>query len=249
MKDAHAGKMLIVKRWLVIGVIVSAGILAAYAAAQRPAGFTTQRLADNLFVIQDDNDDGNTAVFIRADGVVLVDSKSLKTGQKLLETVRGITDKPVTHILNTHHHYDHVGGNGFFPSQVEVVVHEAAAARMPTMEEFSTPERKHGLADRTFKDRLTLFSGADAIELHYFGPAHTDGDAFIVFRGLGVMHSGDTFPGMNAVAQHGGSAAAYPTTMGRAATAIAGVRTVIPGHGPLKTWQDFVDGAAALRKP
>ena len=240
--------MLRMTRSLLLGAIVTAGVLASYAAAQRPAEFTNHRLADNLFVIQDSND-GNTAVFIRESGVVLVDTKSLKGGQQLLDAVRGITTKPVTHILNTHHHYDHVGGNGFFPSQVEVVAHETAAGRMTSMTEFSTPERKHGVADRTFKDRLTLFSGADAIDLHHFGPAHTDGDAFIVFRGLGVMHAGDTFPGMNAVTQHGGSADAYPTTMSRAATTITGVRTVIPGHGPLKTWQEFADNPAAKRKP
>jgi glyoxylase-like metal-dependent hydrolase (beta-lactamase superfamily II) len=234
-------------RPLLLAAVFAAGVLAAYVAAQRPAEFVTHRIADNLFVVQDGND-GNTAVFIRAGGVVLVDTKSLKAGQQLLDAVRAITDKPVTHILHTHHHYDHVGGNPFFPSHVEVVAHETAAARMTSMEEFSTPERKHGLADRTFKDSLTLFSGPDAIELRYFGAAHTDGDAFIVFRGLGVMHAGDTFPGMNAVERHGGSAAAYPTTMGAAAAAITGVGTVIPGHGPLKTWQDFVDNAAALRR-
>jgi glyoxylase-like metal-dependent hydrolase (beta-lactamase superfamily II) len=236
------------KRWLLLGAILATGGAAAYVAAQRPPQFVTHRLADNLYVVQDSTD-GNTAVFIRDTGVVLVDTKSLKAGQQLLEAVRSITTKPVTHILHTHHHYDHVGGNPFFPNHVEVVAHETAAARMTSMEEFSTPERKHGLADRTFKDSLTLFSGADAIELHHFGAAHTDGDAFIVFRGLGVMHAGDTFPGMNAVPRHGGSAEAYPTTMGRAAAAITGVRTVIPGHGPLKTWQDFVDSAATLRQP
>ena len=234
-------------RWLVAGVILTTGLVATYLAAQQPPEFVTHRVAENFFVIQDGND-GNTAVFIRADGVVLVDTKSLKAGRQLLDTVRGITGKPVTHILNTHHHFDHVGGNPFFPGDVVVVAHETAAARMTSMEEFGAPERKHGLADRTFKDTLTLFSGADAIELHHFGPAHTDGDAFIVFRGLGVMHAGDTFPGMNAVTRHGGSVEAYPATMSRAAAAIAGVRTVIPGHGPLKTWQDFVDNAAALRR-
>jgi glyoxylase-like metal-dependent hydrolase (beta-lactamase superfamily II) len=236
-------------RWVLLGGILLAGtvIIGGYVAAQRNQEFVVERLADNLVVIKDGND-GNTAVFIRTNGVVLVDTKSLRAGQRLLDVLRTVTDKPVTHILNTHHHYDHVGGNSFFGSHVEVIVHENAATRMTTMEEFSTPERKHGLPERTFKDKLTLFSGSDAIEVHHFGAAHTDNDAFVVFRGPGVMHAGDTFPGMNAVERHGGSAAVYPATMGRAAAEITGVRTVIPGHGPVTNWQAFVDNAAALSK-
>jgi cyclase len=232
-----------------LGGILLAGtvVIGSYVAAQRNEDFVVERLADNLVVIKDGND-GNTVVFIRANGVVLVDTKSLRAGQRLLEVLRTVTDKPVTHILNTHHHYDHVGGNSFFATQIEVIVQENAATRMAGMEEFSAPERRHGLPDRTFKDKLTLFSGNDAIEMHHFGPAHTDNDAFIVFRGLGIMHAGDTFPGMNAVERHGGSAAAYSATMNRAATEITGVRTVIPGHGPVTHWQAFVDNAAALRK-
>ena len=237
------------KRWILFGAILSGGVVAALVVGQRlePPKLTVERLAHNLHVIKDQYD-GNTLVFMRAEGVVLVDTKSLRAGPLLLDEVRRLTDKPVTHILNTHHHFDHVGGNPSFAANVEVVAHEIAAGRMTSMEEFSTPERRHGLADRTFKDTLTLFAGLDTIDLHYFGPAHTDGDAFIVFRGLGVMHAGDTFPGVNVVARHGGSAEAYPTTMSRAASAITGVRTVVPGHGPLKTWQEFVDSAALLRK-
>ncbi len=235
-------------RWTYLGGILLAGIviIGGYVTAQRNQELVVERLADNLVVIKSEGD-GNTAVFIRANGVVLADTKTLRSGQRLLEVLRTVTDKPVTHILNTHHHYDHVGGNSFFGSHVEVIVHENAATRMTSMEEFSTPERKHGLPDRTFKDKLTLFAGNDTIELHHFGPAHTDNDAFIVFRGLGIMHAGDTFPGMNAAVPHGGSPAAYPTTMTRAAE-ITGVRTVIPGHGPVTNWQAFVDNAAALRK-
>ena len=237
------------KRWILLGVIVAAGTVAAIIVGQplESPKLAVERLADNLHLITDQYD-GNTLVLIRIEGVVLIDTKSLRAGQSLLETVRRITSKPVTHILNTHHHYDHVGGNPSFPATVEVVAHEIAAARMTDMEEFSTPERKHGLTDRTFKDTLTLFPGPEAIDLYYFGPAHTDGDAFIVLRGPGVMHAGDTFPGMNAVARHGGSEEAYPATMSRAASTITGVRTVVPGHGPLKTWQEFVDSAAALRR-
>ena len=54
---------------------------------------------------------------------------------------------------------------------------------MVSMGEFRDAAAKHGLADRTFKDSLTLFSGPDTIEMRYFGAAHTNGDAFIVFRG------------------------------------------------------------------
>ena len=236
------------KRLILAGAILSAGIAATFALGQREAPvLTVTRLADNLHLITDQYD-GNSLAFIRADGVVLVDTKSMSAGPLLLQELRRITPKPVTHILNTHHHYDHVGGNPTFDASVEVVAHELAARRMVPMSEFSAPERKHGLADRTFKDSLTLFQGADAIDLHYFGAAHTDGDAFIVFRGLGVMHAGDTFPGFNVVARSGGSADEYSTTMSRAAKAITGVRTVVPGHGPLKTWQDFVDEAAKLSK-
>lgn len=237
------------KRWIVLGVIVAVGAVAAMIVGQQldPPRLTVERLADNLHLITDQYD-GNTLVFVRADGVVLIDTKSLRAGQLLLEAVRRITSKPVTHILNTHHHYDHVGGNPSFPATVEVVAHEIAAARMTAMDEFSTPERKHGLTDRTFKDTLTLFAGPDAIDLYHFGPAHTDGDAFIVLRGLGIMHAGDTFPGVNAVTRHGGSEESYPATMSRAASTISGVRTVVPGHGPLKTWPEFVDSAAALRR-
>ena len=78
---------------------------------------------------------------------------------------------------------------------------------MAGMPEFRDPEHKQGLPDHTFKDTLTLFSGDDVVDLRYFGAAHTDGDAFIVFRRLGVIHVGDTFPGVNVVARDGGSAA------------------------------------------
>lgn len=232
------------KRWSILGAILGVGALAAYVAANQQPDYKVERLAGNLAVISDGND-GNTAVFIRNDGVVLVDTKSLKAGKRLLEVLRTVTTKPVTHILHTHHHYDHTGGNSFFPAQVEVIAHENAPKRMQTMQEFNGPERKQGMPDRTFAATMTLFDGADAIDLYHFGPAHTDNDAFIVFRALGVMHAGDTAPGMNAT-PHGGSADKYWETMSGAAK-INGVRTVIPGHGPVMTWQAFVDNVASLR--
>ena len=232
------------KRFVVLGVLIIAGVIAAWLATRESRELTMQKISDNLFVIVGDG--GNTAVFIRSEGVVLVDTKSENSGQAILNLVRSVTDKPITHILNTHTHNDHVGGNHFFAQNVEIVAHENTAGQMIAMDEFRDPARTHGLPDRTFKDQLTLFSGDEAIDLRYFGPAHTNGDAFIVFRALGVMHAGDTFPGMNVVAGTGGSADEYPTTMARAAAEITGVHTVIPGHGEIATWQAFIDNVESI---
>src|SRR5688572_6046462 len=97
------------KRWILLGVIAAVGTVAAMTVGQQsaPPKLSVERLADNLHLVTDQYD-GNTLVLIRAEGVVLVDTKSLNAGPLLLEAVRRITSKPVTHILNTHHHFDHV---------------------------------------------------------------------------------------------------------------------------------------------
>ena len=63
-------------------------------------------------------------------------------------------------------------------------------AKMPA---FQSATGKVGLPDRTFTDKLTLFSGRESVDLYYFGAGHTNGDAFVVFRDVRVMHAGDIF--------------------------------------------------------
>jgi glyoxylase-like metal-dependent hydrolase (beta-lactamase superfamily II) len=188
------------KRALVLGALVIVGALSAalgaaarvgQGAGQQPSAGALQvdKLKDNLYVLRGGG--GNTAAFITANGVVLVDTKLPGWGKPLLEKVKELTDKPVTTIINTHTHFDHVSGNVDFPATVEVVTHENTAKLMremrpptgfpnapPNMFEDS---KGVGLPKRTFKDQMTLGSGNDRIELHYFGPAHTSGDTFVVF--------------------------------------------------------------------
>jgi cyclase len=189
---------------------------------------------------------GNTGVFITANGVVIVDTKLANNGQGILDQVKMVTQKPITHIINTHTHGDHNGSNVFFPASVEIVTQENTKANMDKMDAFKNEANKHGLPDRTFKDRMKLLGGADEIDLYYFGAAHTNGDALVVFPALRAMHSGDMFAtkGQPLIdAGNGGSGIAYPETIRKAASAIKNVDTVITGHtttGPLK-WQDFVD--------
>ena len=232
-------------RGWILGVLVGVGataIVLAEQPGQTPQTLAIQKVADNLHVITGNG--GNTAVYVAAKGVVLVDTKLANNGQQILERVKSVTDKPITHIVNTHTHGDHVGSNEFFPAAVEIIAHENTAANMAKMKNFADPTTKHGLPDSTFADRQTLLSGNDAIDLYYFGRAHTNGDAFIVFRNLRVMHAGDAFPGPQAPimdANNGGSGVSYPATLAKAVAGIKGVERVIPGHSDVTTWQAFVD--------
>ena len=157
------------KRAYVLGVIVIAGAVVSAAAnlsaAQQPAGGvkSIEKVANNLYFIFGNG--GNTGVYVAEKGVVLVDTKLANNGQAILEQVKSVTDKPITHIINTHTHGDHNGSNIFFPASVEIVVQENTAANMQKMPAFQDAANKHGLADRTYKDRMTLLSGNDSIDL------------------------------------------------------------------------------------
>jgi glyoxylase-like metal-dependent hydrolase (beta-lactamase superfamily II) len=199
-----------------------------------------EKLKDNLFVIKGGG--GNTAAFVTAEGVVIVDTKLAGWGQAILDQVKTVTGKPVTMIINTHTHGDHVGSNAEFPASVEVIAHENTKANMEKMPPFQTDEGKQHLPKRTFTDKLSLLDANDRIDLYYFGRGHTSGDALIVFPALKVMHAGDLFPGKQAPimdVSNGGSGVEYPKTLAAAAEGISGVDTVIPGHSDVTDWKAF----------
>jgi glyoxylase-like metal-dependent hydrolase (beta-lactamase superfamily II) len=254
------------KRLLMLGVIVGTGVIAmvgaglqAQQAGQQPGGAApagqgrggppnfppvsaAQKVADNLYMIPGQG--GNTAAFITANGVVLVDTKLANNGQAILDQVKAVTPKPITHIINTHTHGDHTGSNDFFPASVEIVTQENTKTNMEKMDAFKDPAKKHGLPDKTYKDKLTLLSGNDSVDLYYYGAAHTNGDSFVVFRSARVMHAGDAFArkGQPLIdVNNGGSGIAYGETIGKAANGIKNVDTVITGHSTVMKFQDFVD--------
>jgi cyclase len=237
------------RRTVVLSLLVGAGttVMAAGAALQPPAADAPkvaeiEKLKDNLYVITGGG--GNTAAFITQTGVVVVDTKNPGWGPAILEKIKGVTDKPITTIINTHTHGDHVGSNVAFDQSVEIVVQENTAANMAKMPMFAEAGAKHGLADKTYTDTLSLGSGADQIDLYYFGRAHTNGDTFVVFPALKVMHAGDVFPRKGTPLldmNNGGSGVAYPETLEKVAKGITGVETVIPGHSPVTDWAAFLE--------
>jgi cyclase len=230
-------------------LLLTGGLAVTLAALQQPQQSQTaeiQKVKDNLFVITGGG--GNTAAFITEKGVVLVDTKLANWGERIMEKVKSVTDKPVTTIINTHTHGDHVGSNEHFAQSVEVVTHENTKANMERMD--ALKGKAQAMPDRTFKDRLTVGSGRDRIELHYFGRGHTNGDALVVFPELRTMHTGDLFPGKQVPYMdntNGGSGLEYPDTLAKAAKGIRNVDTVIPGHSAVTDWAAFVEFGEFVR--
>lgn len=231
----------------VLSGIVLAGVLAVAGrslVAQQPAATGPnvagiEKVKDNLYMVTGGG--GNTAVYVAATGVVLVDTKLANWGQAIMDKVKTVTDKPVTHIINTHTHGDHVGSNEYFPASVEIVAHANVSTSMAKMPAFAEASKKHAFPDRTYTDRMTVLAGNDAIDLYYFGPAHTNGDTFVVFRNLRTMHTGDAFAAKGAPlldVNNGGSGVTYPETIARMLAGVKNVDTVIPGHSSVMTWQD-----------
>ncbi|HXI28234.1 MAG TPA: MBL fold metallo-hydrolase [Vicinamibacterales bacterium] len=233
------------RRGFVLGLLLATGALAVVR-AQPPAAdpnapkvIDVDKVKDNLWVLK--NGGGNTAVFLTATGVTVVDAKNPGWGKPILDKIKTLTDKPVTMLINTHTHGDHVSGNVEFPATVDVVVQENTKANMEKMDIFKQNNNR-GMAKRTFKDKMTLGKGADQIDLYYFGPGHTNGDAIVVFPALRTAHLGDLFAGKGLPlvdSANGGSVLHYPDTVMKVYNGVKNVDTVINGHSPTTmTWAD-----------
>ena len=191
------------KRGILLGVVVAVGALSMTLAGfqnppagagqgrgegrgrgpQGPPVAEIEKVRDNLYMITGGG--GNTAAFITDAGVVLVDTKLANWGPAILDKVKTVTNKPVTTIINTHTHGDHNGSNEFFGTTVEIVAHENTKANMEKMDAFKG-DKSVFLPKKTYKDKLTIGKGKEEIDLYYFGPAHTNGDAWVVFKALRV---------------------------------------------------------------
>jgi len=223
---------------------LSVGLTAFQPPAQQgPKVVEVEKVKDNLFMLKGGG--GNTAVFVTANGVTVVDAKNPGWGQPILDKIKELTPKPVTMLINTHTHGDHVSGNVDFPATVDIVVQENTKTNMEKMPIFKEHNGK-GMPKKTFKDTMTLGSGKDRVDLYYFGRGHTNGDAFIVFPELRLMHAGDIFSGKNLPLldmNNGGSGGEIGTTLTKAHAGIKNVDSIITGHSTVMKWDDLAEYA------
>jgi cyclase len=253
------------KRLIFLATLVTVGGLSiGIAAFQQPTAnapkvVEVEKLRDNLYMLKGNGGGGNTAVFIRADGITLVDTKNPGWGQPILDKVKELSNKPVTQIINTHTHGDHVSGNVEMPVNVEVIVQENTKINMQEMRgatgiaqngpptNIFKEHNGRGMPTKTFKDTMKVNKGPDEIDLYYFGRGHTNGDAWVVFPALRLAHAGDIFSGKNIPlldANNGGSGVLIGDTLAKAAKSFDGkIDTVITGHSTTMTVADLSEYA------
>src|SRR5207249_4118534 len=195
----------------------------------------------------------------------VVDAKNPGWGKPILDKIKELTNKPITTLINTHTHGDHVSGNVEFPATVDIIVQENTKTNMQKMIPNSTAQDQtipaqtifqqnggKGLPKRTFKDKMTLLKGPDEVDLYYFGRGHTNGDAWVLFPSLRVVHAGDIFSGKNLPlldANNGGSGVEIGDTLAKAHSALGkSADMVITGHSTQMTMNDLQEYAQFNRE-
>jgi glyoxylase-like metal-dependent hydrolase (beta-lactamase superfamily II) len=158
------------------------------------------KVAGSVYLLEGEG--GNIGASVGEDGIVVVDDQYAPLAEKIQAVLKGITDKPIRFIINTHYHLDHVGANEFFQKQAPIIAHDNARKRMEeggsagnlgSLKFDSKAQPKAALPILTFDHDVTLHLNGEDIHVWYVPNAHTDGDSVIFFPKSNVVHMGDVF--------------------------------------------------------
>lgn len=240
--------MLIVRALAMSVLLLSIGAVTPARAQMPPGGgelppIEVQKLRPNLLLVTGAH--ANTVVFVRSKDVVMIDTKGPKPGwgRAMADVVKRFTTLPITTIVNTSASGSVVGGNpDFAGGTIEIIAHEYAATDMRKMTLMFTKPTGGGLPTRTFKERLTVGSGADRLELYYVGPSTNRSGIFIVIPALRVLLTGNAFGGKFLPAftrPYGGNGVEYPNTLTKALPLTRGIDTIITSYEGVARPQDL----------
>lgn len=193
---------------------------------------------------------GNIGASVGDDGIVVVDDQFAPLAEKIQAALKGITDKPVRFIINTHYHFDHTGGNEFFQKQAPIIAQDNVRKRLAAdttagnggsvkMEMKAVPAA--ALPIITFDHDVTVHLNGEDIRALHFPAGHTDGDSIIYFPKSNVVHMGDDFvtygfPFIDVGA--GGSIDGMIKGVEDAIAQLPADVKIIPGHGPISSLDD-----------
>jgi cyclase len=147
----------------------------------------------------------NTVVLAGPDGYLLVDHPEPAANPAIRKALDSMGKRSVKFLLNTHWHYDHVGGNAIYGPEAIIVAQENVRKRLMTKQTpfWSTtpigPYPKSAWPVITFRDMVTIHFEGEDIEMVHYANGHTDGDSVVYFAHANVVAVGDIFLGKGSV--------------------------------------------------
>jgi glyoxylase-like metal-dependent hydrolase (beta-lactamase superfamily II) len=206
------------------------------------------KVSGNVYMLEGAG--GNIGASVGEDGIVIVDDQYAPMADKIKAALKGITDKPVRFVINTHYHPDHTGGNAIFQQTAPIIAQDNVRKRLQEGGtggnlgdvKFDTkPQPKEALPIITFDHDVTVHLNGEDIRALHFPSGHTDGDSVIFFSKSNVVHMGDDFvtygfPFIDLSA--GGSVEGMIAALEQIVQQLPPDVKVIPGHGPISNLDD-----------
>ena len=233
------------KRLWVVAVLASAGAAAQQQDFSKVEIKATQ-VAGSVWMLQGSG--GNIGVSVGDDGIVMVDDQFAPLVPKIKAALAKISQKPVRFLVNTHWHFDHVGGNAGMAETAAILAHENVRKRMLVGADFPAfnmkiaPAEPRALPVLTYQRDVTIWLNGEPVHAIHLPPGHTDGDTVVLFTKSNVVHMGDDFfaTGFPFVdLDSGGSVRGLIGAIDELLPQIPPDAKVIPGHGPLQTVADL----------
>ncbi len=148
-------------------------------------GYFVAEIADGLYWL---SDGGYQVMFLTTgEGVIVVDAPP-SLGERYLDAVAEVTDEPITHVIYSHIHKDHIGAANQFPDDATIIAHEDTANHLVMKNDPNRP-----VPTVTFDDTYTLSVGNQILELSYEGAFHSKGDIMIFAPKQNVLMAVDHF--------------------------------------------------------
>ena len=216
---------------------------------------TFSEIGDGLWAFTAEGDP-NTGVIIGDDSVMIVEAQATpRLARKVIEKVREVTDKPISHLVMTHYHAVRVLGASAYGAPTVIMGEKARAmvvergredwdsefGRFPRL--FQGHEEIPGLTwpTETFSDRMTVYLGKRRVDLMHLGRAHTAGDIVAYVPDQNVMFTGDIVEYHSACYCGDGHFADWPQTL--EAIRRFDLDAIAPGRGDALIGKDMVKAA------
>jgi glyoxylase-like metal-dependent hydrolase (beta-lactamase superfamily II) len=228
---------------------------------------TSYTLRGNVSVLEGSG--GNIAVLTGRDGKVLVDAGISVSRPQLTKSLSSLGPEPITHLINTHWHFDHTSGNEWLHSVgAKIIAHENTRKHLSEIQRVEDwvynflPSRSGAIPSEVLSGNRKLKLNGASIELKSYKPAHTDSDLSVTFGEADILHVGDTYwNGIYPFIDYstGGSIDGMIAASDANLAAATDNTIIIPGHGKpvsnkseLKAFRDLLvdirDKVAALKK-